>query len=46
MFLSYLFQSSLEISQSVVFLSYVFQNAFMNFMNYIKITLWHLKVSK
>ena len=46
MFLSYIFQSTLVISQSVMFLSYVFQSTLMNFMTYTKITRLHLNASR
>ena len=43
MFRSYVFQSILVISSSVMFLSYVFQSTLMNFMIYTKIT--HLRLN-
>ena len=46
MFLSYIFQSTLKISQIVMFLSYVFQSTFINFMIYTKITHLCLNVSR
>ena len=46
MFLSYIFQSTLVISESVMFLSYVFQSILMNFIIYINITHLHLNASR
>ena len=46
MFLSYEFQSTRIISQSVMFLSNVFWNTLMNFWIYIKIIRLYLNVSR
>ena len=41
-----IFQITLVISQSVMFLSYEFQSKLMNIMTYIKITRLHLSASR
>ena len=42
----YIFQITLVISQSVMFLAYEFQSNLMNIMTYIKITRLHLRASR
>ena len=46
MFLSYEFQTTLMISKSVIYLSYVFKSTFVNFWIYTKIIRLHLNLSK